>query len=57
YNDKVWDFAAGLLLVEEAGGRATDFSGKAWSLKSRGYIASNRRIHKKVLSLIGSCAR
>lgn len=27
FNDKVWDFAAGLLLVEEAGGKSTDFRG------------------------------
>ena len=52
YNDKPWDFAAGLLLVEEAGGKATDLKGKKWTLKSKGYIASNGRIHPKVLKII-----
>ena len=52
YNDKLWDFAAGLLLVEEAGGRVTDLSGKKWNLKTRGYIASNGKIHNQVLALI-----
>ena len=52
YNDKLWDFAAGLLLVEEAGGRSTDLSGRRWNIKTRGYIASNGRIHKKVLRLV-----
>ena len=52
YNDKLWDFAAGLLLVEEAGGRATDLSGRRWNIKSKGYIASNGRIHNKLLALI-----
>ncbi len=54
FNDKVWDFAAGLLLVEEAGGTATDFQGKRWSTKSDGYIATNGIIHKDVLELLSS---
>ena len=52
YNDKLWDFAAGLLLIEEAGGRCTDLSGKKWNINTKGYIASNRKIHKKILKLI-----
>lgn len=52
YNDKPWDFAAGLLLVEEAGGKATDLKGRRWNLNSKGYIASNGRIHSKVLKII-----
>ncbi len=53
YNDKLWDFATGLLLVEEAGGKATDFQGKKWSSKTKGYIASNGIIHKDILKIIG----
>jgi myo-inositol-1(or 4)-monophosphatase len=52
YNDKLWDFAAGLLLVEEAGGRATDFSGRRWNIRTKGYIASNGRIHNQILRLM-----
>ena len=52
YNDKPWDFAAGLLLVEEAGGKATDLKGKKWTLNSKGYVASNGRVHSKVLKII-----
>jgi len=52
YNDKPWDFAAGLLLVEEAGGQSTDLKGKKWTLNSKGYIASNKRIHSKILKII-----
>lgn len=52
YNDKPWDFAAGLLLVEEAGGKATDLKGKKWTLNSKGYIASNGRIHSQALKII-----
>lgn len=52
YNDKPWDYAAGLLLVEEAGGQASDLKGNSWTLDSEGYIASNGRIHAKVLKMI-----
>ena len=52
YNDKLWDFAAGLLLIEEAGGKVTDLSGRKWDINTKGYIASNSKIHNKVLALI-----
>lgn len=52
YNDNVWDFAAGLLLVEEAGGKATDFEGRPWNINSKTYVASNGIIHKDVLKMI-----
>lgn len=51
-----WDVAAGRLLVEEAGGTVTDFSGRPWSRDPRTWgretLASNGRIHagmRKVL--------
>ena len=52
FNDKLWDFAAGLLLVEEAGGKVTDFQGKEWGLHTRAYIASNGKVHEGVLKII-----
>ena len=42
-----WDAAAPLLLVEEAGGRATDFEGRR-RIDSRTFIASNGRLHETV---------
>ncbi|MDD5584884.1 MAG: inositol monophosphatase family protein [Candidatus Omnitrophica bacterium] len=48
-----WDFAAGKILVEEAGGRVTDDKGKKVPLTRKHYIvASNGRIHAKMLSVI-----
>lgn len=41
----LWDYAAGTLLVEEAGGSITDFSGKPWSAEERYFVASNGKIH------------
>ena len=54
YNDEVWDYAAGLLLVEEAGGLSTDFKGNRWNIKTKGYIASNKRVHQGILDIVNS---
>jgi myo-inositol-1(or 4)-monophosphatase len=48
-----WDTAAGILLVEEAGGRASDFSGGRFRLDSREILASNGLIHDELLGLFG----
>jgi histidinol-phosphatase len=42
-----WDAAAPLLLVEEAGGRATDFEGRR-AVDSRRFLASNGHLHDTV---------
>ncbi|MCM2321981.1 MAG: inositol monophosphatase [Oligoflexia bacterium] len=40
-----WDVAAGALLVEEAGGKVTDFHGKAFHIAGQEILATNRRLH------------
>ncbi len=47
-----WDVAAGVLLVEEAGGRVSDFKGREWNLKECDFIASNSILHEKILKLV-----
>ena len=47
-----WDMAAGILLVEEAGGRATDFHGHPVHLERRQVVASNGLIHTSMLSVL-----
>jgi myo-inositol-1(or 4)-monophosphatase len=54
YTDKVWDFAAGAILIEEAGGKFTNHQGKRWDIKNTDYIASNGIIHNQVLKIINS---
>ena len=46
-----WDIAAGILLVEEAGGKVTDFKGNNIEInKERNdVVASNNIIHDQVL--------
>ncbi len=47
-----WDVAAGVLLVREAGGWVTDFSGQEWSLDSVDMLASNGKVHREILKVI-----
>jgi len=52
YGDRPWDFAAGGLLIEEAGGMLTTLDGNKWSPYIQGYLASNGKFHDEVLKLI-----
>lgn len=49
---KPWDSAAGQLLVLEAGGMVTDFSGNRYSPYIPEILASNSRIHKQLQQII-----
>jgi myo-inositol-1(or 4)-monophosphatase len=51
FNLNPWDTAAGFLLVEEAGGKMTDFSGKPFRLDSREILSSNGLIHAELVGL------
>jgi len=47
-----WDFAAGKLIVEEAGGKISNNKGKTVPLKPSFIVASNRKIHDEMLKLL-----
>jgi myo-inositol-1(or 4)-monophosphatase len=49
FNLNPWDTAAGILLVTEAGGRISNFSGKAFEISSRELVATNGVIHDELL--------
>ena len=51
FNLNPWDTAAGILLVEEAGGRVTDFAGNPFQLNSREILASNGLIQAELVAL------
>ncbi|MBO3804181.1 MAG: inositol monophosphatase [Candidatus Brockarchaeota archaeon] len=51
---KSWDGAAGTLLVDEAGGKVTDLSGKRFLQSSTTLLASNGRIHGRLLGLLSA---
>ncbi|MGI9176043.1 MAG: 3'(2'),5'-bisphosphate nucleotidase [Rhodothermales bacterium] len=59
YVEKIWDHAAGVLVVEEAGGRVTDVDGKPLAFnhgyrleENRGVIVTNGRLHEAVLDAL-----
>jgi len=50
FNLNPWDTAAGVLIVEEAGGKVTDFHGGPFQLNSRETLASNGLVHGALLN-------
>lgn len=51
---KAWDSAAGALLVAEAGGRLSDWSGNDWNPWSANMIASNGHIHNELIGILSA---
>jgi 3'(2'), 5'-bisphosphate nucleotidase len=61
YREKIWDQAAGSIILEEAGGRLTDLAGKSLDFtqgrtlkNNRGVLATNGLLHDKVLQGLSS---
>jgi 3'(2'), 5'-bisphosphate nucleotidase len=59
YRERVWDHAAGVVIVEAAGGRVTDLRGEALDFtrgetleSNRGVLATNGLIHDRVLEAL-----
>ncbi len=51
-----WDSAAGFLIVEEAGGKVTDFKGDPYSPYQPHIIATNGKIHDELLAVVNGGA-
>jgi len=49
-----WDFSAGSLIVEEAGGIVSDFNDQKIGPNSKSVIASNAAVHSDLIQLVGS---
>lgn len=49
-----WDSAAGFLMVEEAGGKVTDFAGEPFSVYQHRVLATNGKIHDEMLAVINN---
>ena len=61
YRECIWDHAAGLIVVEEAGGTVTDANGTPLSFltgkrmhENRGIVATNGKLHQHVLKALSS---
>ena len=64
YQEKIWDHAAGSIIVEEAGGKVTDINGKPLDfsigrelLNNKGIIASNGILHEKILEAVSRTSK
>lgn len=63
YQEKIWDHAGGVILVEEAGGRVTDIHGTPPEFHhgqtlaaNEGMVVTNGRFHQQVVDAVGSHA-
>lgn len=61
YREKIWDHAAGTIVVEEAGGIITDVRGKPLDFSlgrtledNRGVIATNGKFHDRVVQVVSA---
>ncbi len=53
-NLNIWDVAAGGIIVREAGGIVTNFSGERWDYSTGDIVASNGLIHAQMTNLVGA---
>ncbi len=49
-----WDLSAGVLLVRESGGKATNILGEKWEPSYWGVIAGNAQVHSEIFSILHS---
>jgi 3'(2'), 5'-bisphosphate nucleotidase len=61
YRENIWDHAAGLIVVEEAGGRVSDVEGKPFDIttgqrmtRNRGAVVTAAGIHDEVVAAVRS---
>lgn len=52
-----WDVAAGSLILKEAGGQISDFSGDTFSVYGKEILATNKKIHKEMVEHLQSKTR
>lgn len=52
YDLKIWDIAAGIIIVREAGGKFSDFSGGSTNLTGDETIATNPLIYDEFLEIV-----
>lgn len=64
YREKIWDHAAGAIVVEEAGGKVTDMYGHPLNftlgsqlVKNQGVVVSNGAMHETVLAALRETAK
>jgi myo-inositol-1(or 4)-monophosphatase len=54
---KAWDTAAGVIMVEESGGKITDLKGQPYQLGGASILASNGLIHDEMVRVAAEVAK
>lgn len=54
YNLNPWDIAAGYLIIQEAGGRISNFAGDPYNIYDKQTLATNGYIHEQMLKVINA---
>jgi 3'(2'), 5'-bisphosphate nucleotidase len=59
YEEKIWDHAAGWMVINEAGGRVTDVRGEPLDFSigrtlknNKGVVATNGKLHDQVIAVV-----
>jgi myo-inositol-1(or 4)-monophosphatase len=52
FDDRIWDYCAGVALIREAGGTVTNHAGERRLEDHGAYVASNGRIHSSLLQIV-----
>jgi myo-inositol-1(or 4)-monophosphatase len=52
YGLHPWDIAAGIIILREAGGKISDFSGNGKKLTGEEIVASNNSVYPEVLEIV-----
>lgn len=52
-----WDWGAGLLLVQEAGGMVSDYGGQPWQMGKKQFVASNGLLHPALVDALQTARR
>ncbi len=50
-GNQAWDLAAGALLIQEAGGKVTEYCGKPWKIGSEDLVGTNGVLHDQLIAI------
>lgn len=49
---KIWDIAPFKIIIDEAGGKVTNWNGEPWTINDRGCVATNGILHEEVIKIL-----
>ena len=52
FDLKEWDYKAGKIILEEAGGKITDWNGKEIQQDTNNVVVSNNKVHEELLKYL-----